>query len=246
MSRNFVNLFGRLTADPELITLRNNVHKASFTVATNEAFVDPETGEARESSEFHFCVAYGRTATLIVEHFKKGDLIDVTGANKTRRFQDRDDENARRRITEVEVKRVNFSNNLIVLVGNVTRTPIVRQTADAYVANFDLAVSVGTRAGDNTPAAQFFRCVAFSPIARVIKDHVRSGTKLRLFGHGQTRKWRDEHQNDRYTFEVVIDHLDFAGPTQQASAANTAATQPEPPANRATEKAPVQEINPLH
>jgi len=245
MDHNFVNIVGRLTDDPKLITLSSGQPKATCTVATNEPFVDESTGEAREDSQFHLVVAFGKTATNITENFRKGNLIDLTGSVKTRRFEH---EGERQRITEIEAKRVNFDKNIVLLNGNVAKDPIVRPTSSDLVANFDLAVGAGKplRTEGPRPPAQFYRCVAFANLARVVQDHVRKGTHLALSGRGQTRRWTDTEGKDRFAFEVIVDRLALIRPpsetVDQKGKSREASESPSPSLADATQGA---EMNPL-
>lgn len=79
---NRVSLQGNLVDDPELVGSEKNV--ARFTVAVNNGF-----GE-NENTAFIPCVAFGKQATIIAEHFQKGRQIIVNGSLVQNRWETKD------------------------------------------------------------------------------------------------------------------------------------------------------------
>ena len=73
MNYNKTILGGHLTRDPELRQAQNDTTLCKFGVAINR-----KRGE-REETCFVDLVAFGRTAEVIAEHFRKGDPILVEG-----------------------------------------------------------------------------------------------------------------------------------------------------------------------
>lgn len=63
-------IIGRLGKDPE----RKGV-VAVFSVATD----GKKTKEGEKTTDWHRCVAFGKTADFVLEHAKKGDLVMVEG-----------------------------------------------------------------------------------------------------------------------------------------------------------------------
>lgn len=83
MYLNKVTLYGNLTRDPELKALPGGQQVASFGLATNRTFKNKE-GQQHEQTEFHNIVAFGRTAEVIGQYFKKGRPIYIEGRIQTR------------------------------------------------------------------------------------------------------------------------------------------------------------------
>lgn len=75
---NFVIQMGHMTRDPELEKLPSGTSVANFTVANNRKWKSKE-GEDKESVAFVGCKAFGRTAEVIAQYFRKGDPVLVTG-----------------------------------------------------------------------------------------------------------------------------------------------------------------------
>lgn len=89
-SLNKVQILGHLGNDPEMRGTADGKSVANLSIATSVRFKDRETGEARESTEWHRAVSFGKPAELIGDMFKKGSPIYVDGHLRTRKWQDKD------------------------------------------------------------------------------------------------------------------------------------------------------------
>ncbi|WP_045861599.1 single-stranded DNA-binding protein [Teredinibacter purpureus] len=88
-SRNLVLILGNATADFTYLSNNSNSNAGtSFTLATNEVWKDKQTQQQQERSEYHRCVAFGKTADYLVKYARKGSLIDIEGQLQTRKWQD--------------------------------------------------------------------------------------------------------------------------------------------------------------
>lgn len=76
--KNSISLIGYLGADPELKKSEKGVTYCRFSLATSETYKNQE-GEKVESTQWHDCVAYNKTAELINDILKKGSLADIEG-----------------------------------------------------------------------------------------------------------------------------------------------------------------------
>ena len=72
MAFNLVILTGRLTRDPELKYGASGTAYCKFTLAVNRMKKD-------DPADFIFCSAFGKTAELIGEHFRKGSALGLQG-----------------------------------------------------------------------------------------------------------------------------------------------------------------------
>lgn len=95
---NKVILIGRLGGDP-VVKRKDNFIATNISVATSEAWTDKNTGEKRQSTEWHRVVFYNKLAEIVEKYLKKGDPIYIEGKNKTRKYSDKD--GIERQITEV-------------------------------------------------------------------------------------------------------------------------------------------------
>jgi single-strand DNA-binding protein len=87
---NKVILIGNLGQDPEVRYTQSNTAIANISIATSETWKDKQTGENREQTEWHRCVAYRRLAEICGEYLKKGSKVYVEGRLQTRKWQDKD------------------------------------------------------------------------------------------------------------------------------------------------------------
>lgn len=97
-------LMGRLGRDPELKQAQSGGAVVSFSMATNER--EKQGDQWVDATEWHYVVAFGRTAELIAERCKKGDPVLVDGKMKTRKWVGKDGVEKQR--TEVVASSVQF------------------------------------------------------------------------------------------------------------------------------------------
>ena len=89
-SLNKIMLIGNLGKDPEMRYLPNGDAVCNITVATSEQWKDKQTGDKKESTEWHRVVFFRRLAEIAGEYLKKGSSVYVEGSIKTKKWQDKD------------------------------------------------------------------------------------------------------------------------------------------------------------
>lgn len=89
-SLNRAELIGHVGRDPEIRYLPNGDAAATLSLATSKRWKDKQSGEQREHTEWHRCVAFGRLAEIIGEYVHKGSYLRVEGELRTRKWQDKD------------------------------------------------------------------------------------------------------------------------------------------------------------
>ena len=87
---NKVTLIGRLGADPEVRYMPTGGAVANITLATNFRWKDKQSGEKKESTEWHRVVFFNRLAEIAGEYLKKGSQLYVEGRLQTRKWQGQD------------------------------------------------------------------------------------------------------------------------------------------------------------
>jgi single-strand DNA-binding protein len=87
---NKVLLVGNLGKDPELRATPSGKSVASFTLATNERWVDATTEERKESTEWHEVEVWGRQAEAVSATMKKGKQVLVEGRIRTDKWEDKE------------------------------------------------------------------------------------------------------------------------------------------------------------
>lgn len=101
------------------------------------------------------------------------------------------------------------SINKVILVGNLGADPTVSNTQNgAKIVNLRLATSDSWKdktTGERKDRTEWHRVVIFNPqLADTAEKYLRKGSKVYLEGQLQTRSWKDNNGNDRYTTEVVL------------------------------------------
>ncbi len=87
---NKVILVGNLGQDPDTRYMPSGSAVTNFTVATNEAWKDKQTGEQKERTEWHRVATFNRLAEIAAEYLRKGSQVYIEGKLRTRKWQDRD------------------------------------------------------------------------------------------------------------------------------------------------------------
>lgn len=100
-SKNRINLIGHLGKDPESKTFPSGDTVTNFTVATSEKWNDKASGEQKESTQWHNCVAHGKLADIVKSYARKGSFVDVEGKLTYRKYTDKD--GVERTIAEIRV-----------------------------------------------------------------------------------------------------------------------------------------------
>lgn len=102
-SLNKVMLIGNLGRDPEVRYTQGGTAVANFTLATNDRWTDPASGEKKERTEWHRVVVFAKQAEIAGEYLRKGRQVYVEGSLQTREWTDRDGN--KRYTTEVRAQR---------------------------------------------------------------------------------------------------------------------------------------------
>lgn len=106
---NKVILIGNLGADPEIRYTQSNTAIANISIATSESWKDKQTGEQKEQTEWHRCVAYRRLAEICGEYLNKGSKVYVEGRLQTRKWTDNN--NVDRYTTEIVINDLQMLDN---------------------------------------------------------------------------------------------------------------------------------------
>ena len=108
------------------------------------------------------------------------------------------------------------SFNKVILVGNMTADPELKQTtAGTSVCSFSIAVNRRfTKADQNQQTVDFINIVAWSQRAEFVSRYFKKGNPILICGQLQTRTWTDNQGQKRYATEVIADEVSFvSGPT---------------------------------
>lgn len=76
--------------DPEVKRFENGAVIASFSIATSESYVDKQSGEKKEITDWHDVVLWRGLAEVAEKYLHKGTKIYVEGKLKKRSWQDKE------------------------------------------------------------------------------------------------------------------------------------------------------------
>ncbi len=133
------------------------------------------------------------------------------------------------------------SVNKVMLIGNLTRDPEMRQTPSGQnVTTFGLATNRKwvTKEGDQKESAEFHECVAWAKLAEICSNYLKKSSLIFVEGYLKTRSWDTPEGVKKFKTEIVVQDMIMLekkkdnGGTEYVPAESTAP---------ATEKAPKEE-----
>jgi len=142
------------------------------------------------------------------------------------------------------------SVNQVILLGNLTRDPELRQTPSGQsVVSFSLALNRAYKGqnGEWQEATDYIDCVAWGPLAERVSQYLTKGRRALVQGRLQSRSWEQEGQK-RSKVEVLANDVTFVdsrgegGGSGSGSYAETSGSAPaSKPAGSAKKKDDVVE-----
>ena len=121
--------------------------------------------------------------------------------------------------------------NRVVLVGRITKDPVLRKTASGVsVVAFTLAVNRRIKK-EGQPDADFINCQAWQGVADVLHKYTKKGSLIGVEGRIQTRSYDDRSGKRVYVTEVVVDSVQFLEPKDSVSANANVSTNTYVPQN---------------
>ena len=118
--------------------------------------------------------------------------------------------------------------NRVVLVGRLTKDPVLRKTANgASIVSFTVACTRRFKQ-EGQPEADFINTVAWNKTADIVAQYTHKGSLVGVEGRIQTRSYDDQSGKRVYVTEVVADSVQFLeSKSAAASNANSNAYVPD-------------------
>lgn len=85
---NKVILIGNLGQDPEVRFTPSGTAVANLNLATTDTWMDRQSGQRQERTEWHRIVLFNKTAEIAQQYLKKGAKVYIEGRLQTRKWQD--------------------------------------------------------------------------------------------------------------------------------------------------------------
>ena len=103
------------------------------------------------------------------------------------------------------------SVNKVILLGNLTRDPELRYTAEnkKAVCTFGLATnrSWTTETGEKREETDFHRIVAWEKLAEVCNQYLKKGRKVFVEGRLQYRTYTGQDGLEKFSAEIVLEDM---------------------------------------
>lgn len=87
--KNKIQLLGHLGGQPEVRTTQSGQKMARMRVATNETYRNA-AGEKVTDTQWHTCIAWGKTAEIAEQFLHKGSEVMLDGRLQYREYVDKD------------------------------------------------------------------------------------------------------------------------------------------------------------
>jgi single-strand DNA-binding protein len=104
--------------------------------------------------------------------------------------------------------------NRAILMGNLGSDPELRTSQGGEaVLKFSLATSYTwkDKGGAKQEKTDWHRCVMFGKRAEALSRHLSKGSKIAVEGRIQYGSYEDKNGDKRYTTDIIVDQLHFAG-----------------------------------
>ncbi len=144
------------------------------------------------------------------------------------------------------------SFNQVILMGNLTRDPEVRQTPNGQsVCSFSLALNRSYKSGDGEwqEATDYIDVVAWGPLGERVAQYVTKGRPVLVNGRLQSRSWEQEGVK-RSKVEVNAQDVTFLGgrgeggdaPAAPSSSSSSAPADKPKPASKKKDDVVIEDI----
>lgn len=115
-------------------------------------------------------------------------------------------------------------SNQITVHGRLTADPELKTTqSNVSVCSFNVACDRRYAKQGEDRIADFFTVVAWRGMADMVCKYFSKGKEILIFGEMQSRRWQDKDGNNRVSWEVLADRIEFCG--KKDSVSNAAAIQ---------------------
>ncbi len=102
------------------------------------------------------------------------------------------------------------SINKVILIGNLTRNPEMRETPNGQtVTTFGIATNREwiTKNGEKKNSAEFHECVAWAHLAEICNNYIKKGRLVYIEGYLKTRSWDTPEGVKKFKTEVVVQDM---------------------------------------
>ena len=131
--------------------------------------------------------------------------------------------------------------NTITIHGRLTADPELKQTQSGVsVCSLTVAVDRSYTKPGEDKTSDFFTVKCWRGLADMVSKHFTKGKEILVNGEMQSHKWQDNDGNNRISWEILANSVDFCGSKEKTSATteNTAQADFEPIEDNSDEDLP--------
>lgn len=102
------------------------------------------------------------------------------------------------------------SVNKVILIGNLTRDPELRQTPGGQsIVTFGLATNRewNTKGGEHKESTEFHECAAWGRLAEICQQYLRKSKFIYVEGYLKTRSWDTPEGVKRFKTEIIVQNM---------------------------------------
>lgn len=102
------------------------------------------------------------------------------------------------------------SINKVIVIGNLTRDPEMRQTPNGQnVTTFGIATNREwmTKNNEKKSSAEFHECVAWAHLAEICAKYLKKGNLSYVEGYLKTRSWETPEGVKKFKTEIVVQDM---------------------------------------
>ena len=123
------------------------------------------------------------------------------------------------------------SINKVILIGNLTRDPEVRQTPGGQnVVTFSIATNREwiTKDGRRQNSTEFHDLVAWAKLAQICGQYLKKGSPIFVEGRLQSRSWDAPDGSKKSTIDVIANNIQFLGKSGTSARSEAETVEPLP------------------
>lgn len=102
------------------------------------------------------------------------------------------------------------SLNSILLEGNLTRAPEIKNVGSSKICTFSIATNRSYKKGDSwEKEVSYFDIETWSGLAERCNSELEKGRGVRVVGRLKQERWKDSDGKDRSKIKIVAEHVEF-------------------------------------
>lgn len=121
--------------------------------------------------------------------------------------------------------------NKVIAIGNLTADCEIKQTQNGKgYATFTLAATTNNKDSEGKYTTVFYRVAVFGRLGETCATYLHKGSKALVIGDFSIREYKDTTGNDRVSYNLNADTIEFLTPKSESSGSSSGGKGPSAPA----------------